>query len=148
MPLVHALGSVSKATLGSPPTVERITRPVVDLHAAIYTMTLLLTGGLTLWALYFMATGRPVDGAFRSTYVLMIGVGVIQALVGIVLVLNDHVPADNYHYLYGVSLIVFMGGGYALATRGGDIRREALILAGSSAFAFGLILRAAETAYG
>lgn len=99
-----------------------------------------------MWALYFMATGRAVDGAFRATYVLMIGVAVIQALVGILLVLDDRRPADDYHYLYGVSLIVFMGGGYALAARSGDVRREALVFGISAAFAFGLILRASVTA--
>ena len=121
---------------------------MTDIHDAIYTMTLLLTGGLTLWALYFMATGRPVDGAFRATYVLMIGVGVVQALVGVLLILDGLRPFDDFHYLYGVSLIVFMGGGYALAARSGNVRREALVFGLSSAFAFGLILRAAETAIG
>lgn len=115
------------------------------LHASIYTMTLLLTGGLTLWALFFMVTGRAADGAFRATYVLMIGVAVVQALIGVFLVLDDLRPTDTYHYLYGVSLIVFMGAAYIFATRG-DARREALIFGMGSAFAFGLILRAAVTA--
>ena len=109
-------------------------------------MTLLLTGVLTVWALFFIATGRPVDGAFRSTYILMIGVAVAQALIGVVMVLDDLRPAQSWHYLYGVSLIVFMGAGYVFATRG-DQRREALIFGFASAAAFGLILRAAATAY-
>lgn len=109
-------------------------------------MTLLLTGALTLWALFFIATGRPVDGAFRSTYILMIGVAVVEALIGVVMILDDLRPAQSWHYLYGVSLIVFTGAGYVFATRG-DQRWEALILGFSSAFAFGLILRAAATAY-
>ena len=146
LPIHDPLGSVSEVNRGDCAAPERITRYVVALHASIYTMALLLTGGLTLWALFFMATGRPPDGAFRATYVLTIGVGVVQAIVGVFMVLDDLRPVDNYHYLYGVSLIVFMGGGYALATRGGDARREALIFGLSSAFAFGLILRAAVTA--
>ena len=109
-------------------------------------MSLLLTGILTLWALFFIATGRPVDGAFRSTYILMVGVAIIQALIGVVMVLEDLRPAQSWHYLYGVSLIVFMGAGYVFATRG-DQRREALVLGFMSAAAFGLILRAAATAY-
>lgn len=116
------------------------------LHASIYTMTLILTGGLTLWALFFIATGRPVDGAFRSTYILMVGVAVVQGLIGVVMVLESLRPAQSWHYLYGISLVVFMGAGYVFATRG-DQRREALILGFMSAAAFGLILRAAATAY-
>ena len=116
-----------------------------DLHDAIYTMSLMLTGGLTLWALFFMATGRAIDGAFRSTYILMIGVATLQGLIGVALVWDDLRPAQSWHYLYGVSLIVFMAAGYVFATRG-DQRREALILGFMSAAAFGLILRAAATA--
>lgn len=108
-------------------------------------MSLLLTGGLTLWALFFILTGRTADGAFRATYVLMIGVAVVQALIGVVMVLEGLRPVDNYHYLYGVSLIVFMAAAYAFATRG-NARREALTFGIGSAFAFGLILRAAVTA--
>lgn len=91
-----------------------------------------------------MLTGRPVDGAFRSTYVLMIGVAVLQGLIGVAMLLDDIRPLENFHYLYGVSLVVFMGGGYAFATRG-TAGREALIFGLSSGFAFGLILRAAAT---
>jgi heme A synthase len=118
---------------------------VVVLHAAIHTMALLLTGGLTLWALFFMVTGRPPDGAFRATYVLTIGVAVAQNVIGLVMVLEGYRPADNYHYLYGISLIVFTTAAYAFATRG-SAGREALIFGMGSAFAFGLILRAAVTA--
>ncbi len=92
-----------------------------------------------------MVTGRPPDGAFRATYVLMIGVAVVQSLIGVVMVLEGMSPSNNFHYLYGVSLIVFMGAAYIFATRG-DARREALIFGMGSAFAFGLILRAAVTA--
>ena len=75
----------------------------------------------------------------------MIGVAAVQGLIGVFMLLDDLRPADNAHYLYGVSLVVFMGAGYAFGTRG-DQRREALILGFTSAFAFGLILRAAATA--
>ena len=119
---------------------------MTEVHASIYTMTLLLTGGLSLWGLYFMATGRPVDGAFRATYILMVGVAVVQGLLGVFMLTDEGRPAQTWHYLYGVSLIVFMAAGYIFATRG-DQRREAIIFTAMSAFAFGLILRAAETAY-
>ncbi len=117
------------------------------LHASIYTMSLLLTGGLTLWALFFIATGRAVDGAFRSTYVLMVGVSILQGVIGLIMVIEGMGAGRTIHYLYGVSVIVFMAAGYVFATRG-DQSREALILGFISATAFGLILRAADTAFG
>lgn len=125
----------------------RILSAVEAVHASIYTTLLVLTGGLTLWALFFMVTGRAVDGAFRATYVLGIGVAVLQGAVGLYMIYIDGLrPEESFHYLYGVSLIVFSGGGYALATRGSSAQREALTLGIASAFAFGLILRAAATA--
>lgn len=120
---------------------------MVAVHASIYTTLLLLSGGLTLWALFFMATGRPVDGAFRATYVLGIGVAVLQSAVGLYMLYVDGLrPGEWFHYLYGVSLIVFTGFGYALASRTSSSQREALIMGIAAAAAFGLILRAAATA--
>ncbi|HUG16247.1 MAG TPA: hypothetical protein VMM78_14680 [Thermomicrobiales bacterium] len=120
---------------------------VLAAHSALYTTLLILTGGLTVWALYFMARGQSVDGAFRSTYALTVGASVVQAIVGLVLLLDPARPATSFHYLYGVSLMVFTGAGYILGTRA-DGRREPLILGIAAAAAFGIVLRAAATAHG
>lgn len=119
---------------------------MLTIHEALYTTLLVLSLGLTAWALFFIATGQAVTGAFRSTYVLTVGASVAQAVVGLILYIDNYRPGQNYHYLYGISLIVFTGAGYAFATRGGG-RREALIFGIASAAAFGLILRAVVTAH-
>lgn len=119
---------------------------MIALHSALYTTLMLLSGGLTAWAFFLLATGRPVDGSYRSTYVLMIGTAVVQGIVGIVMFLDDLRPGQSFHYLYGVSLVVFTGFGYAWATRG-DQRRETVVLAVAALAAFGLITRAAATAH-
>jgi hypothetical protein len=126
---------------------ERKSEPVAGIHATLYTTLLLLTIVLTIWALFFMVTSRPVDGAFRSTYLLMIGTSVLQAAIGVVMILDDIRPGSSFHYLYGVSLMVFTGAGYAFASRS-DGKRETLIYGLASLAAFGLILRAAATAHG
>jgi hypothetical protein len=118
---------------------------VVDVHAALYNTLLLLYLGLTVWALFFIATSRAVDGAFRSTYVLGVVAAIIQGVAGVALYLSDYRPAQSFHYLYGISLVVFTGAGYAFADRASDTRREALYFGLASAAAFGLILRAAAT---
>jgi len=120
---------------------------VLAAHVSLYTTLLLLFIGLTVWGFYFVATSRPVDGAFRSTYVLAIGASIAQAVVGVLLYLDDKRPAQSFHYLYGISLMVFTGAGYAFATRG-DSRREAIIFAVASLAAVGLILRGAATGRG
>jgi len=120
---------------------------VLEIHSALYTTLLILSGGLALWALFLMGTGRPVDGAYRSTYVLTIAVSVAQAVVGLLLYFDDYRPANSFHYLYGVSLMVFTGAGYVFATRGSS-NREPLILGIASAAAVGLIWRAWLTAHG
>jgi hypothetical protein len=120
---------------------------VLEIHSALYTTLLILSGGLAIWALFLMATGRPVDGAYRSTYILTIGTSVAQAVVGLILYLDSHRPADSFHYLYGISLMVFTGAGYVFATRGSS-QREPLVLGIASAAAVGLIWRAWLTAHG
>jgi hypothetical protein len=120
---------------------------VLAVHSALYTTLLLLTGGLTVWALFFMAKGQSVDGAFRSTYVLTFGASVVQAVVGVLMLADVGRPASDFHYLYGISLMVFTGAGYVFGTRSAG-RREPLILGITAAAAFGIILRAAATAHG
>jgi hypothetical protein len=120
---------------------------VLEIHSALYTTLLILSGGLALWALFLMATGRPIDGAYRSTYVLTIGVAVAQAVVGLLLYFDDYRPANSFHYLYGISLMVFTGAGYVFATRG-SASREPLIFGIAAASAVGLIWRAWLTAHG
>lgn len=119
---------------------------MVAVHSALYTTLMLLTGGLAAWAFYLLITGRPIDGAYRSTYVLMLGTSVLQGLVGVVMLLDGQRPGQSFHYLYGISLVVFTGFGYAWATRG-DARRETVTLAIAALAAFGLITRAAATAH-
>jgi hypothetical protein len=118
---------------------------VVGIHATVYTTLLLLSLALTVWALFFMATSRPVDGAFRSTYLLMVATTVVQAGLGLILLLQGHRPASSFHFLYGISLMVFTGAGYAFASRG-DSKRETIIYGIASLAAFGIVLRAAATA--
>lgn len=118
---------------------------MLAVHVAVNGTLMLLTLGLTAWALLFITTGRGVDGAFRSTYVLTFGASVVQTVVGLLMYADGYRPGQVFHYLYGISLIVFTGAGYVFATRG-DSRREALIFGIASAAAFGLILRAGATA--
>ena len=48
----------------------------------------------------------PSDGAYRGALIIGVVIGVIQAIVGLVLVLTGLRPRDDLHFLYGVSVIV------------------------------------------
>jgi hypothetical protein len=74
-------------------------------------------------------------------------VSVAQAIAGLILYLDDHRPAESFHYLYGISLMVFTGAGYVFASRG-PAQRETLTFGIASAAAVGLIWRAYITAHG
>lgn len=120
---------------------------MLALHESLYTTLLILSLGLTGWAFLSIARGQAVSGAFRSSYVLTIAASVAQAVVGVVIYLDELRPASSFHYLYGISLMVFSGAGYAFATRSTESRREALIFGIASAASVGLILRAVATAH-
>ena len=48
-----------------------------------------------------------MDGAYRGALVIGGGLGALQLLVGVVLLLTlGHGPRDDLHYLYGLSVIV------------------------------------------
>lgn len=119
---------------------------LLDIHITLYQMLFILGILLTIWAFFFLGSGRAVDGAFRSTYILTMVVSVVQALIGAGLYYEDARPGSSFHMLYGISLMVFTGAGYVFATRG-DSRREALVLGIASAAAVGLIWRASMTAH-
>lgn len=120
---------------------------MLAVHSALYTTLLILCGGLFVWSLVFLARGQVVDGAFRSTYVLTFVASIAQAVVGVLMLVDDGRPASDFHYLYGISLMVFTGAGYVFGTRS-DGRREPIILGIAAAAGVGLVLRAAATAHG
>lgn len=119
---------------------------LLDIHITLYQMLLILGILLTIWAFFFLGSGRAVDGAFRSTYLLTLGASVVQAVIGLGLYFEEARPGSWFHILYGISLMVFTGAGYIFSTRG-DSRREALVLGIASAAAVGLIVRASMTAH-
>ena len=67
-----------------------------------------------------------------------------QGVLGIVLVVSGHMPADIIHFLYGVLVALSWPGAYVYTNaRAG--RREAAIYALVSFFIFGLAVRAIMT---
>ncbi|TMD14277.1 MAG: hypothetical protein E6I27_09595 [Chloroflexi bacterium] len=86
---------------------------------------------LGLWGAYHYFRNERVSGGFRSTYLIMAGITPVQGLLGLVLLLLGTRPAELLHIVYGAFAVVFLPGAYVYA-RGGEARREALILSGAS----------------
>jgi heme A synthase len=87
---------------------------------------------LGLWGAYVYFSNHKVSGGFRSSYLLMAGVTVLQGLFGLAALIAGGSPrAGLLHMVYGAFAVLFLPGAY-LYSRGGTDRREALVLAGAA----------------
>ena len=85
-----------------------------------------------LWGAFYYFTNTKVSGGFRSSYLLMAGVTVVQGLLGLAALIGGGSPGRGLlHMVYGAFAVLFLPGAY-LYSRGGSDRREALVLAGAA----------------
>lgn len=86
---------------------------------------------LGIWGTYSYIRDRPLSGGFRSSYLIMAALTVVQGLLGAGdFALGDR-PAELLHVVYGIFAVVFLPGAYLYA-HGGSRRRETVILAGTA----------------
>ena len=86
---------------------------------------------LALWGTYGYFRHAAVSGGFRSSYLIMAGLTVVQGLVGLAAFAFGGRPTELLHLVYGVFAVIFLPGAYIYA-HGGTPRREAVILAGAA----------------
>ena len=79
---------------------------VLELHKLIANALVLYFALLGVWGVFIGVRRAGPSPAFRGALFIGVALGVVQALVGSVLVAADLRPGDNLHYLYGASLIV------------------------------------------
>ena len=102
------------------------------LHAYGARVVLVFAIVLGLWGAYHYFRAQRLSGGFRSTYVIMAVLTPIQGLLGAgALAAGGDPRAGILHMVYGVFATLFLPGAYVYS-RGGDARREALVLAGAS----------------
>jgi hypothetical protein len=116
---------------------------MVQVHELIARAMLLYFALLGVWGLFLAVTRRPFDPAYRGALVLGVILGVVQALVGVVLLAFGARPRDDLHYLYGLSVIVTL----PLVQQYLAQRRwpAALVYGLASLFIVGLSIRAITT---
>jgi heme A synthase len=78
---------------------------VQALHEQIARAVVLYCAIVGVWGLFMALRRIPVGPAYRGALVICAGLGVVQILVGLVLVAMGRSPATPLHYLYGVSIL-------------------------------------------
>jgi heme A synthase len=105
---------------------------VAFLHAYGARVLVVFAVVLGVWGAYHYFRNQRVSGGFRSTYLIMIGIVVVQGLLGLSALVAGTGPREGVlHMVYGLFAVLFLPGAY-LYSRGDDRRREALILAGAA----------------
>jgi heme A synthase len=79
---------------------------VVELHQTLARTLVLYYAAIGVWGVFLGVRKSPLSPAYRGALVIGVGLGLVQALLGIVLVLSGLRPADNLHFLYGASVIL------------------------------------------
>ncbi|MBV9577161.1 MAG: hypothetical protein JO057_01075 [Chloroflexi bacterium] len=79
---------------------------MVDLHQRFAISLVLYYAILGLWGVYLGIRKSPLTPSYRGGLVIGVGLGLVQALIGLVLVLSGDRPLDNLHFLYGASVIL------------------------------------------
>ena len=111
------------------------------IHRGLANTVVLFMLIMGLWALVHYVRNRPLDGNFFGIVAVGEILLLVQAALGLVLVLRGFVaPRPFLHYLYGVFALLVLPAIYYY-TRGDQDRRAALIWFFTGIFMFGLGLR-------
>jgi hypothetical protein len=117
---------------------------IQQLHVLIAQMTVTYFGLLGIWGVFLAVRRAPFDSGYRGALIIGVGLGVVQALVGLLLlVTSGRTPRDDLHYLYGLAVIVALPLMHQLLGRRDFPRPLAYGLA--ALFTMGLALRAITT---
>ena len=114
-----------------------------DLHRVIAQSMVLYYALVGIWGVVLAVRKVEVGSAYRGALFIGVGLGVLQAVVGLVLLVSGRSPRDDLHFLYGLSVIVALG----LVHQYIQHRRfsRALAYGLASLFMMGLSIRAITT---
>ena len=117
---------------------------MTSFHQILANSLLLLMLLLGLWGLGVAVFNRKIGGSYRSTFILAMGVFILQDVIGLALFISGSRPKDILHVIYGVAPVLALGLAHTYA---GSMtsRREALTYGGAALFTFGLVIRAYTT---
>jgi heme A synthase len=79
---------------------------VVDLHQTVARALVLYYSAVGVWGLFLAWRKAGLSPSYTGALIIGVGLGVVQAIIGLTLVLGGLRPADNLHFLYGASVIL------------------------------------------
>ncbi|HZQ05269.1 MAG TPA: hypothetical protein VFD70_01730 [Anaerolineae bacterium] len=118
--------------------------PITDIHCRVGLAVTFFAFALGIWGVFAFLRGSGVTGSYFGALAIGELLVIAQALIGLLLVLTGHAPADGLHYLYGIVVPLTWVAVY-IYTRGAQTRREMLIYGIVSLFVMGLAIRGIMT---
>ncbi len=116
------------------------------LHQGFFTVVVIYSIVVALWGFVLYLRGSNPSGSFLGALAIVEGVIVLQALIGLALIVTNHRPEDALHWLYGFVAIVALPVAYLSPwTDGGRDRRDSLVFALALLLIVGIALRASAT---
>lgn len=120
---------------------------LTEIHGLLGRAFLFFSVFIAAWALLQVVRGREIGGDFWGAVAIGEGLIVLQTVVGIILVLQNRMPARPIHFVYGGVALLLWPAVFAF-TRGDTSRRAGLWWLLASAFLVGVGFRALTTAGG
>ena len=117
---------------------------LVELHGAVSWTTLIFFALMGLWGLIRALRKYSVDGSFMGAMVIGEGLFILQALLGLILVITGALPGRTVHFLYGAFALVALPGLFAYL-KGEDDNQAQWYYAIAILFLAGVSLRAIGT---
>ncbi len=114
------------------------------IHGRIALSAVLFAFAMGAWATWDFVRGHDVSPSYRGALLIGEILMLVQAAIGILLVITGRLPADLLHFLYGV-LVALSWPGVYIYTNARMGRSEAGLYALVSFFIFGLAIRAIMT---
>jgi hypothetical protein len=118
--------------------------PLTDIHCRLALAVTFFAFALGVWGVFAYLRGSGVTGSYFGALIIGEILIIGQGLVGVLLLVTGHFPADGLHFLYGIVLPLTWVAVY-IYTRGATTRREMLIYAIISFFIMGLAIRGIMT---
>ena len=79
---------------------------MVEIHQRFALSLVLYYAAVGVWGIFLGARKSPMSPGYRGALFIAVILGVVQAGLGLTLVLGGLRPEDNLHFLYGASVIV------------------------------------------
>lgn len=99
------------------------------LHVVLSRAAILFAIVLGIWGAYQLARHRQVSGGFRSSYLLMIALTIVQGIVGAIIFFAGQRPHELLHVVYGIFAVLFLPAVYFYSERRDDLREAAFLAA-------------------